>query len=150
MPFTLVNDPSRAQVKVLRRRPPLRGNRASHGRAELQLRHVQRNDAWTLEPLVTVSISPGQRREASQATALHELGHAFGLWGHSDHALDAMGGIPGADPVLTLSDRDRAAFSWLQDQPGLNQKHSTSAATPAELPEKPPFAGLQRKDPRGD
>ena len=36
-----------------------------------------------LEPQVKVMVSPELRADALQATALHELGHAFGLWGHS-------------------------------------------------------------------
>ncbi|MEO1002456.1 MAG: peptidase [Cyanobacteria bacterium J06638_7] len=119
LPLTVVGDPQRAQVLVWRRRPPLRGGRASHGRAELQLLVVERGGERALEPRVTVSISPGQRPEAIEATALHELGHAFGLWGHSDDAADAMAAVPGATPVRSLSPRDRATLNWLQQQPGL-------------------------------
>jgi predicted Zn-dependent protease len=116
-----VNQPERAQVRILRRRPPLRGGRASHGRAELRLAVVQRQEQRQLEPQVLVQISPGQRSSAIQATALHELGHAFGLWGHSDSPGDAMAAVPGPTPVLELSPRDRATFLWLQQQPGLAQ-----------------------------
>jgi predicted Zn-dependent protease len=119
LPIVVVDDPQSAQVQVLRRRPPLRGGRASHGRAELELRKVQRSERWALEPRVLVSISPAQRLEATQATALHELGHAFGLWGHSDVATDAMAAVPGPQPVLVLSARDRATLLWLQQQPAL-------------------------------
>ena len=69
--ITLVDQPEQAQVLVERRRPPLRNNRASHGRAELQLLEVQRQGRWQLEPKVTVMISPGQGQPAIQATALH-------------------------------------------------------------------------------
>lgn len=119
LPLTVVSDPERAQVLVWRRRPPLRGGRASHGRAELELLLVQRQGDLALEPRVTVSISPGQRPEAMEATALHELGHAFGLWGHSEDPGDAMAAVPGATPIRSLSRRDRATLQWLQDQPGL-------------------------------
>ncbi len=122
VPITVVDQQQRAQVLIQRRRPPLRGGRASHGRAELALVMMRRQGEPQLEPLVTVQISPGQRPEAMQATALHELGHAFGLWGHSDRAGDAMAAVPGATPVLELSPRDRASFVWLQRQSGLGLK----------------------------
>jgi predicted Zn-dependent protease len=66
---------------------------------------------------VEVLLSPEQRPEAIEATALHELGHAFGLWGHSDEAGDAMAATPGAQPVRQLSPRDRATLRWLDQQP---------------------------------
>lgn len=122
LPIQRVEDPAAAQVRILRRRPPLRfgadgRSRASHGRASLQLMEVLRNGVWWLEPHVDVRISPGQRAQATEATALHELGHAFGLWGHSDLQADAMAGVPGPRPVLELSTRDRATLRWLYAQP---------------------------------
>ena len=119
LPITLVQQPERAQVLVERRRPPRLNNRASHGRAVLELLEVRRAGLWELEPKVTVLISPGQAQTAIQATALHELGHAFGLWGHSDQAGDAMAVHPSATPILELSPRDQRTLRWLQQQPGL-------------------------------
>jgi predicted Zn-dependent protease len=122
LPITRVADPAAAQLRILRRRPPLLRDeagrtRASHGRALLELVEVERGAGWTLEPRVQVLISPGQRPQATEATALHELGHGFGLWGHSDDAADAMAAVPGARPVLDLSARDRATMRWLYRQP---------------------------------
>ena len=119
LPITLVNQPEQAQVLVERRRPPILNNRASHGRATLQLLEVKREGRWQLEPKVAVLISPGQSPAAIQANALHELGHAFGLWGHSDQPGDVMAVQPGSQPILQLSERDRSTLQWLQQQPGL-------------------------------
>jgi len=128
-----VKDQGRAQIHLHRRRPPRRQTqgkwRASHGRSTLQILLVRRRSVapvveqhlpgpqpFRLEPFTTVLVSPGQRREAIEATALHELGHAFGLWGHSDEAADAMAVSPGATPVLELSERDKRTLLWLQAQ----------------------------------
>jgi predicted Zn-dependent protease len=117
--ITVVDQPEQAQVLVERRRPPILNNRASHGRATLQLLEIQRDGRWQLEPRVLVLISPGQGPAAMQANALHELGHAFGLWGHSDQPGDVMAVQPGTQPVLELSERDRRTLQWLQQQPEL-------------------------------
>ena len=136
LPITVVADPARAQVQLLRRRPPVQNKRASHGRATLTLVEVRRGELeqpagpWHIEPQVTVQISPGQGLQAMQATALHELGHAFGLWGHSDQPGDALAAIPGSQPVLALSPRDRATLRWLQAQPGITVGFAPGTALP--------------------
>ena len=131
LPIQRVQEPDQAQILIWRRKPRLQHNRASHGRAELELVEVERSGQWQIEPLVTVAISPGQAQTAIQATALHELGHAFGLWGHSDLASDVMAVSPGAKPLLQLSARDRATLDWLYRQPGLNSGGVRPAAGPA-------------------
>lgn len=136
LPITRVADPQRAQLLIRRRRPPRRPDasgrlRASHGRAELAVLAVQRDQRWWLEPQVVLQISPDQRQQGIQATALHELGHGFGLWGHSDQPGDAMAAVPGAQPVLTLSARDLATLAWLQAQPsGFGQRLETALGAP--------------------
>ena len=140
LPIIQVQDPAQAQVLVQRRRPPIQNNRASHGRALLQLLAVQHQGRWQLEPRVDVLISPGQAEAAIQATALHELGHAFGLWGHSDQPGDAMAVHAGATPVLQLSRRDRATLQWLQRQPGLRQDLLNLPAAPGSRGPQPTSA----------
>ena len=121
LPIIRVNDPERAHVRVERRRPPRRrladGWRASNGRSLLQILEVQRQEVWRLEPQVTVMVSPELRSESQQATALHELGHAFGLWAHSLVPSDAMAPVQGASPVLKLSPRDQLSLEWMRLQP---------------------------------
>ena len=122
LPIDLVADPTAAQIRIRRLRPPRQQGadgrlRASHGRSSLQLLQVSRSGLARPEPSVEVLISPDQRPLAIEATALHELGHAFGLWGHSERSEDAMAAIPGAAPVLELSRRDVATLRWLYGQP---------------------------------
>ena len=120
LPVVRVSSPDQAQVVVERRRPPRRrtanGWRASNGRSRLQLLEVRRLGVWRFEPMVTVLVSPELRAPVLQATALHELGHAFGLWGHSPNALDAMAVHQETSPVLSPSARDLATLRWLRNQ----------------------------------
>lgn len=133
------DDPEAAQVRVWRRRPPLRTgpdgrSRASHGRAQLSLVAARSQGRRWLEPRVEVWIGQGQGARGLQATALHELGHAFGLWGHSDDPGDAMAAVPGANPVLDLSERDRATLRWLQAQPSRIGEPLEPASRPGTRP----------------
>jgi hypothetical protein len=134
-----VTNPEQAQVRLWRRRPPLQRladgrQRASHGRAVLTLVAAWRQQQWWAEPRIDVLLSAGQAPLPLQATALHELGHAFGLWAHSDQAGDAMAAIPGGRPVLQLSRRDRATMQWLLGQ----RPQMPTATKPAEIPAAAP------------
>ena len=121
LPVERVLDSDRAQILILHRRPPLGERdgrqRASHGRASLRIRQVRRDGEWRLEPWVLVLVDSTQRQAGIQATALHELGHAFGLWGHSPDLNDVMAAAPRSQPLLQLSPRDLASLRWLNQQP---------------------------------
>ena len=120
VPLTRVDSPERANVMIWRQRPARRQVagvwRASNGRTQLQVVDVQRQDRRRLEPQVKVMVSPGLRAEALQATVLHELGHAFGLWGHSSVPTDALAISQGESPVLVPSERDRLTLAWVMRQ----------------------------------
>ena len=120
IPLTRVETPQQAQVLIQRERPARRQVagvwRASNGRTQLQVVDVQRLGRWRLEPMVKVMISPELRAEALQATALHELGHAFGLWGHSSIPTDALAVSQGKSPVLVPSERDQLTLDWVMQQ----------------------------------
>ena len=120
VPITLVDSPDQANVLIHRQRPARRqiagAWRASNGRTQLQVVDVQRQGRRRLEPLVKVMVSPGLRAEALQATALHELGHAFGLWGHSSVPTDVLAISQGERPVLVPSQRDRLTLAWVMQQ----------------------------------
>ena len=120
VPLTLVDNPDQANVLIHRQRPARRQVagvwRASNRRTQLQVVDVQRQGRRRLEPLVKVMVSPGLRAEALQATALHELGHAFGLWGHSSAPTDVLAISQGERPVLVPSQRDRLTLAWVMQQ----------------------------------
>ena len=120
VPLTRVDSPEQANVMIWRQRPARRLVagvwRASNGRTQLQVVDVQRQDRRRLELQVKVMVSPGLRAEALQATALHELGHAFGLWGHSSVPTDALAISQGESPVLVPSERDRLTLAWVMRQ----------------------------------
>ena len=121
VPLQRVDTADRAHVLLQRRKPPLKSVggrwRASNGRSLLQLLQVRRQQSWRFEPQVTVLVSPHLRAAGLQSTALHELGHAFGLWGHSPDPTDVMAVHQGQQPVLALSAQDRFTLRWLRQQP---------------------------------
>jgi predicted Zn-dependent protease len=62
---------------------------------------------------VDVLVSPELRASVIGATAVHELGHAFGIWGHSPQPDDVMTVHQNQTPVLNLSKRDKVTLNWL-------------------------------------
>jgi predicted Zn-dependent protease len=62
---------------------------------------------------VEVLVSPELRVSVLKATAVHELGHTFGIWGHSPQPDDVMAVHQNQNPVLKLSNRDRVTLNWL-------------------------------------
>jgi predicted Zn-dependent protease len=117
LPITRVMSPAQAHIQIFQQRPPRRriGSkwRASNGRSRLQVVEVQRQGQWRLEPHVDVLVSPELRASGIEATAVHELGHAFGIWGHSPQPDDVMAVHQNQTPVLNLSKRDQDTLNWM-------------------------------------
>ena len=67
-----------------------------------------------------------------RATALHELGHAFGLWGHSSAPTDVLAISQGERPVLVPSQRDRLTLAWVMQQPTRFGSTIQQSSEPAE------------------
>ncbi|MDJ0899542.1 MAG: peptidase [Xenococcus sp. MO_188.B8] len=63
-----------------------------------------------------VQISPDIGKNATLATARHELGHAMGIWGHSDRKTDALYFSQVSDPP-PISPRDLNTLKKIYQQP---------------------------------
>lgn len=72
---------------TLQRRTPPGGARARSGLTEVQF-YVAADK--TLAQRATIQLRPSQPAVYTLAAARHELGHALGIWGHSQQATDAL------------------------------------------------------------
>ena len=70
----------------------------------------------TLAHRMFVDLAPTTSLRALQATARHELGHAMGLWGHSEDPADALYPKQVGEP-LPISARDANTLIRLYQQP---------------------------------
>ncbi|MBK4731208.1 matrixin family metalloprotease [Oxynema sp. CENA135] len=95
-PLTLVGDPEGADITIWSRRPPVRLSptgellRARSAQTRYQIGDRPDSGRRLLAHHCEIFLSPTQTGDYLKAAARHELGHALGIWGHSDRPSDVM------------------------------------------------------------
>ncbi|MCC5897020.1 MAG: peptidase [Phormidium sp. BM_Day4_Bin.17] len=112
----MADESESADIVIWQRRPPPRrvGDdfRAAAARVSYDLYWREQQLGHRFEIL----LSPTQGTEAAQAALRHELGHALGIWGHSDRPTDVMYYSQVRHPPH-LSPRDLRTLRYLYEQP---------------------------------
>lgn len=122
LPLQVVSQAETADITILRSTPPLRlGERGQVPRArsaqtrfDLYIKSV--NQQRLLAHRVTIQIRPDQAANYLQAATRHELGHAIGIWGHSQQQTDVMYFSQVRTPPL-ISARDINTLKRIYEQP---------------------------------
>ncbi len=94
LPLQIVAQKEIADIQIILKSLPLGMTtllraRSASTRYEVYIERVSPSAA-VLAHRCTIFINPHQSREYIKAAALHELGHALGIWGHSLIATDAL------------------------------------------------------------
>ncbi|AIE75516.1 MULTISPECIES: matrixin family metalloprotease [unclassified Synechocystis] len=125
-PLTIAESIVEADIAIFYREPPLartvdpQTGLVSFGRARTA--QASHEFYWTdtsppqLRHRMAIAIKPGLAPLSLQGTARHELGHALGIWGHSDRPEDALYPAQTAD-VPPISPRDIRTLYRLYQQP---------------------------------
>jgi predicted Zn-dependent protease len=119
LPIVETTDLTTANVTIRRASVPIQRDKAGKlQRIRLaETRFAFFTDATQrLRQRLTIVLSPNQADAALKSGATHELGHALGLWGHSDRATDVMYFSQVGQPV-GISDRDVRSLQRLYTQP---------------------------------
>ncbi|WP_353931000.1 matrixin family metalloprotease [Okeanomitos corallinicola TIOX110] len=107
LPLELVENPELADIKILRKRPPLQIDSVTkipRARSALTTYQISTQNN-ILSHGFTILLSPSQTGKYLQAAARHEIGHALGIWGHSSLETDALYFSQVREPV-SISTRD--------------------------------------------
>lgn len=98
LPLQTIDNQENADIVILREAPPVE-RRVNPETGEIEFSFARNaetryrfylDEQQKVSHQMTIYLSPHQRFEATQNTANHELGHALGIWGHSNNLQDVL------------------------------------------------------------
>ncbi|MDB9373685.1 peptidase [Nodularia sphaerocarpa] len=118
LPLVVVEKADIADITILRKAPPLQFSRdGNFPRARsAQATYELDNSNNILSHRFTILLSPTQTGMFLKAASRHELGHALGIWGHSDLPTDALYFSQVRNPP-PISPRDVNTLKRVYEQP---------------------------------
>lgn len=120
LPLQIVEQKEIADINISFQSPPLRNTSLLRARSALTSYELYIDRLSTSTPVLahrcTIILSPNQPSKYIKAAALHELGHALGIWGHSPIAADALYFSQVANPP-SISARDVNTLKLVYQQP---------------------------------
>ncbi|HYW20892.1 MAG TPA: peptidase [Nodularia sp. (in: cyanobacteria)] len=118
LPLVVVEQADVADITILRKAPPLqfsRGDNFPRARSAQATYELDTSNNISSHRF-TILLSPTQTGVHLQAASRHELGHALGIWGHSDLPTDALYFSQVRNPP-PISPRDVNTLKRVYEQP---------------------------------
>ncbi|MGC9526187.1 MAG: matrixin family metalloprotease [Limnospira sp.] len=119
LPLEITGDRDRADIRIFRRRPPLKPGHLRARSGETRYRLLTRTTetgSRLLTHQFTILLSPTQTGPYVASVARHEFGHALGIWGHSPEETDVMYFAQVREPP-PISPRDVNTLRRIYQQP---------------------------------